>query len=246
MVESLWDIHTRGVVESTNEVAKELVSEGAGHGTVVVAERQVRGKGRHGRKWASPKGGLYVSIVVEPAEKSVQLLSLFSGIPVVKVLRSHGCLAGLQWPNDVMVEGRKIGGILGEGIYRHRNFQVVVGIGINNDFPLSALPTPVAGGATTIREETRKSVPNEELLDELLREYSAMLDVMQSRGGARTLIERYKAVCVTLGKRVLVQTDRHIEGIAVDVNPEGYLVIERPSGEKVHIPEGWLERVYWS
>jgi len=89
-------------VESTNDTAKELLGERAHEGTVVVAERQVAGRGRHGRAWFSPPGGLYCSVVLRPDDTNVPMLNLISGMPVVKALRHWAVLATLKWPNDVV------------------------------------------------------------------------------------------------------------------------------------------------
>jgi len=97
-------------VSSTQSVAKKLLSPGISVGTVVVADKQEQGRGRLDRTWLSPAGGLYASIILQ----ADPLISLRAGIAVAKGLRELGIKAELRWPNDVMVEGKKIGGILVE------------------------------------------------------------------------------------------------------------------------------------
>ncbi|HKZ62954.1 MAG TPA: biotin--[acetyl-CoA-carboxylase] ligase, partial [Thermoplasmata archaeon] len=151
-------------VESTNDTAKELLGEGAEEGTVIVAERQVAGRGRHGRAWFSPPGGLYCSIVLKGDETSARLLTLATGIPVVKALRHWSVLATLKWPNDVVFRDRKIGGVLCEGVYRHDTYWVVAGIGVNTNVPLDRLPEEVRRTATSLKAETGIEVSNDEFL----------------------------------------------------------------------------------
>ncbi len=111
---------------------------------------------------------------------------------------------------------------------------------------MSALPREIRDEATTLRDETGKSVPNEELLEVLLGEYDAMLEILATEGGVDQLLARYRRACLTIGRKVVVQTERRLEGEVTGVTSDGYLVLKTPSGETEEIPEGWLERVYWS
>ncbi len=152
-------------VESTNDAAKELLGDRAREGTVLVAERQLAGRGRHGRAWFSPPGGLYCSIVLKPDPGHVQLLNLVSGMPVVKALRHWSVLATLKWPNDVVFRTKKIGGVLCEGVHRRDEFYVVAGIGVNTNVAIDRLPEAVRTTATSVLAETGIEVSNEELLE---------------------------------------------------------------------------------
>ena len=108
------------VVESTNETLKELLDNDIGEGLVVWADRQAAGKGRHGRAWASPPGGLYLSILLRPKEVHAQVLGLLAGMPLVKTLRHFGVFATLKWPNDAIFQDRKLAGILSERDYARK------------------------------------------------------------------------------------------------------------------------------
>src|SRR5256714_4319478 len=118
-------------VESTNETAKELLEEDLEEGLVIWADRQSAGRGRQGRAWASPPGGLYASTILRPKETHAWLLGLLVGMPVVKALRHFGVFAGLKYPNDAVYQDRKIAGILSEGVYRRDTYHVIIGIGVN-------------------------------------------------------------------------------------------------------------------
>ena len=96
------------VVESTNETAKEILEEDLEEGLVIWADRQSAGRGRQGRAWASPAGGLYASVILRPKETHAWVLGLLVGMPVVKALRHFGVFAGLKYPNDAVYQGRKI------------------------------------------------------------------------------------------------------------------------------------------
>jgi BirA family transcriptional regulator, biotin operon repressor / biotin---[acetyl-CoA-carboxylase] ligase len=154
---------------STNDEAARLARAGARHGTVVTAYSQSSGRGRAGRSWASPPGGnLYVSLILRPALplRDVPAMTLAIGVAVCEVARSFGASATLKWPNDVLISGRKVAGILLESQSRSDRLDVVIaGIGIN----LSTLPdAEAAPHATCLEKELGAPVDRELFLRSLL------------------------------------------------------------------------------
>ncbi len=229
------------VVDSTNDKAKELLDRDIQEGTVVLADRQAAGRGRYGRAWASPPGGLYFSILLTPKERNAQLLSLLSGLPVVRTLRGFGIEASLKWPNDVLVHGRKICGILCEGVYRHDVYWAIVGIGVNVAVDLRRLPQNVQSTATSLRREMGRNVEPESVLADLLKEYDDFYATYVGQGAERLLME-YRGLCTTLGKDVVIETAKgRISGNAIDVSPVGALVLDT-GGKRMEIFEGTLVR----
>lgn len=225
------------VVDSTNEKAKEMLDDVLEEGTVIVAERQAAGRGRYGRAWSSPPGGIYISIVLKPSERNVQLLSLLSGLPVVRTLRLHGVDARLKWPNDVMVGEKKIAGILCEGVHRRDSFWAIVGIGINTAPDLGRLPPDVRTEATSIKNETSQDVDNDRFVERLLAEYDAFYAAYRS-GETTRLLAEYRGICATLGKSVVIETAKgRVKGTARDVTALGALVVE-DAGKRVEVFEG--------
>lgn len=225
-------------VESTNDTAKGLLGGEADEGTVIVAERQVAGRGRHGKAWFSPPGGLYCSVVLKPDDKNVPMLNLVSGMPVVKALRHWSVLATLKWPNDVVFRDRKIGGVLCEGVYRHETFWVVAGIGVNTNVPLDRLPDEVRAGATSLKAETDVEVSNEEFLEYMLREFDKVYKA--SKSSARGVLARdYMALCSTIRQRVAVKTPGgSVRGTAIEVTPQGALVLMDETGKRIEVTDG--------
>jgi BirA family biotin operon repressor/biotin-[acetyl-CoA-carboxylase] ligase len=228
-------------VESTNETAKELLETDVEEGLVIWADRQVAGRGRQGRAWASPAGGLYVSIILRPKEAHAWILGLLIGMPVVKALRHYGVFAGLKYPNDAVYQGRKIAGILSEGVYRRDVYHVVGGIGVNTNMDLEQLPPDVRATSTTLKREVRLFVPNDEFLDYLLNQ----IDDLYSRyrhTRVEFLLKDYRGQCTTIGKRVTARTGRlAVTGKAYDIAVNGALVIMDDSGAKHEFVEGNLE-----
>jgi len=198
---------------STQDEARRLIEKGlAGVGDAVVADEQTTGRGRFGRTWISPREGLYATIILP----SDPLLSLKAGLTLVRVLRRAGVVAGLKWPNDVLVEDRKIAGVL---IETTGNLSLV-GIGLN----LTAAPLDTA----TYVARYVKSIDRDEWVQEIVRELVVLSE-------APCDLEAYRASCLTLGQRVRLEgvgADSPIEGIASDVDGHGRLVVMTTSGEK--------------
>jgi BirA family transcriptional regulator, biotin operon repressor / biotin---[acetyl-CoA-carboxylase] ligase len=227
-------------VESTNETAKESLEEDLEEGLVIWADRQSAGRGRQGRAWASPPGGLYASVILRPKEAHAWTLGLLTGMPVVKALRHFGVFAGLKYPNDAVYQGRKIAGILSEGVYRRDTYHVVLGIGVNTNVDLAQLPADVQATATTLKREVNLFVANDEFLDYLL----SQIDDLYSRyrnTRIEFLLKDYRGQCTTIGKRVSATTSKAtIVGKAYDIAPNGALVIIDDGNVKHEFVEGQL------
>ena len=160
---------------STNDVAAHLGESGAEEGTTVVAEQQTAGRGRHGRVWFSPPGaGLYVSVIVRPGmelandENPAALLTIASGVAIAEAVRAvTGLPAEIKWPNDVLVGGRKLAGILAEAAVQAGALQfIVVGFGVN--LRPAAYPAGLASRATSIEAESTRPADRALVLAEIL------------------------------------------------------------------------------
>ena len=199
-------------VVSTQALARTLLRDGMEEGTVVLASSQVSGRGRHGRRWTSPSGGLYASLISQKRP----LLSLRAGIGVAQALRAIGVKASLKWPNDVLVGERKIAGILIEA----SEDWAVVGIGVN----IRTSPVP---DATSVAAETSIYIEPEGLLELILKHFFSSLP-------EREVLERYWELCATLGRPVEVSLGRDVmEGVAVGVDGQGHLLVENREGQHV-------------
>lgn len=218
-------------VGSTMDVAFRLGVEGAVEGTVICAEAQTKGKGRLGRQWNSPKGkGIYMSVLLRPSlpPTEVAQLTLLAAVAVCEaVRRKTGVLARIKWPNDILVDNRKLAGILTElSAETDRVRFVVIGIGINVNTPLSLLPPQ----ATSLKEETQQKFSRVELLQEILYELETWYELLKKDGFA-PVVARWKELSATLGRRVrLIDPSGEIEGEAVDLDKTGRLMIRNDAG----------------
>ncbi len=216
-----WNIVTLDEVDSTNEYAKRIASE-VPEGTVVVARRQTAGKGRRGRRWASPEGGLWFSVILKPPRVDPRLVFV-GALGVTDLLRDFGVSAGIKWPNDVWVEGRKIAGILTEG---KANEYVILGIGLNVNNPI---PEELEKTATSMSTLLGREIPLEVVLQRLLEHLSRWYGLFLKEPGR--VVEEVRKRTFILGRPVVVITgEKVLRGRAVDVLDDGSLLVETPEG----------------
>ncbi|MCL0094129.1 biotin--[acetyl-CoA-carboxylase] ligase, partial [Dehalococcoidia bacterium] len=219
---------------STQDAAKALAAQGANEGTIVVAETQAAGRGRIGRGWASPPGGVYLSIILRPAIKPSEALRfpLIAGVAVAQAIEQlTGLKPRLKWPNDVILEGRKAGGILSEmSAETDRINYIVIGMGINVNTERAHFPEEIAGIATSLREEYGKEVSRVQLVQEILAQLESLYEDFQI-SGFEPIRERWKALSNTIGARVSVRGEREqVEGAAIDIDKDGALILRKANG----------------
>jgi BirA family biotin operon repressor/biotin-[acetyl-CoA-carboxylase] ligase len=227
----LWrEIRVVDETGSTNADVRTAAEAGEGEGFVVIAERQHGGRGRLDRQWESPaRAGVLMSLLLRPTVPAAQLplLPLLTGLAVVESVRAVAELpAMVKWPNDVLVDGRKLAGILVE---RTADGAVVVGIGINVSTRAEELPVPtgtsiqMAGGAPD----------RESLVKEVLRAFERRyLAFDRDAGAPDSVLAAYREVCETIGREVEVQlpVGASARGVAVTVDDGGMLVVRGADG----------------
>jgi len=222
-------------IGSTNSWAKELVLLGAEEGTVAIAETQKAGRGRLDRVWVSPKGGLYFSVIFRPELKPTQATKLVfvAGLAVAEALHElYGLKTETKWPNDVLVNGRKVCGILAEmnTTGDSVNF-VVVGIGINANFDTkSALPQELWETTTSLESELDKKVQLDALFRAVVERLECIYEIFLKEDFAPVLRE-WKKHAGFLGSKVKVINDaEELVGLALDVEDDGALTIKLENG----------------
>ena len=214
-------------VSSTNDVVATLADRGEPEGSVVIADAQSAGRGRHGRIWASPPGaGLYMSILMRPAAHAVSLLTIAAGVAFADGIQAAtGLQPQLKWPNDVYVGGRKLAGILAEaGTSKSGVQHVVLGCGIN--LMPAAYPPDVAARATSIESELGRPIDRGLLLVECLAALHVRYRDLQSRASAAVIARWRDRAVSTLGRRVewdVAGVTRH--GVAEDIDETGALLV---------------------
>lgn len=228
--------------DSTNRVAFELGHAGEPEGAVVLAEEQTAGRGRAGHAWHSERAaGIYVTLLLRPRLAPVQapLLTMMAGLSVHAAVEAvTGLVVDLKWPNDLMIRGKKAGGILTEmhadpGAIRF----VVVGIGLNVN--QEKFPGELTNIATSLRQETGKPQSRMELLVRLLREFETDYNRFV-REGVASVVKRFEVLSsYAHGKRVRITNGTEsFLGTTVGLGPEGLLQVERDDGRVVTVIAG--------
>ncbi|MBE9514555.1 MAG: biotin--[acetyl-CoA-carboxylase] ligase [Chloroflexi bacterium] len=220
-------IHYFSEIGSTMDAARELAKKGAGEGTIVLAEAQTHGRGRLGREWLSPKGGIYFTLILRPkiSPANAPRINLMASVAVAVTIRKlFGLDAGLKWPNDVLIEGKKVCGILAEMDAETDVLNFVnLGIGINANTSIPRFEKT----ATSLKHATGKDISRKELLGALLLE----IEHRQASLMEATLLEEWRKLSVTLDKDVrIVAPGEVIVGRAIDVDTTGALIIRQRNG----------------
>jgi len=224
----------RESVLSTMDEAFELAVKGAEEGTVVCADVQGKGRGRMGRAWSSPSGkGVYLSVVLRPKMPPSQVarLTLLSAVAVCEAVnRVSNVDAGIKWPNDLLVKGKKLAGILTElNAEFDRVRFVVIGIGINVHASRNHLPSM----ATSLKQELKQNFSRIVIAQEVLRSlefwYTRML-----KEGFSGVLERWKELSLTIGRRVCLRGSEGLQkGEAIGLDEDGGLMVRLDSGEVI-------------
>lgn len=229
-------------VGSTNTLAKKLAAQGAPQGTAILAGSQTAGRGRMGRSFHSPQElGIYLSVILRPKCSPAELMHLTCAVGVAMcnaVETVCGVRPGIKWINDLILDGRKIGGILTElSLSPSAGVEyAVVGIGINCNHTLADFPEELRGIAGSLSMATGKAVAAQVLAAAMLTELEAMSRrLLADKAG---FMESYRRDCVTLGRSVYVLNDPGIRGIAEDVDREGALLLRLESGELKRLNSG--------
>jgi BirA family biotin operon repressor/biotin-[acetyl-CoA-carboxylase] ligase len=232
---------------STNALVAERAQAGAPEGTVVVAEHQTAGRGRLGRSWQTPpRAALTFSVLVRPTsvpDRAWPWLPLLTGVAVVEgILAAGGPACALKWPNDVMHDGLKLGGLLAERVDTPTGAAAVLGIGLNVSTLRSELPVPTA---TSLRLAGHPAADRTtvlvHLLDALGRRYGDWARrygdprAVPSDGRSGGLLAEYRRHCGTLGQEVRVHlpSGEVLEGVAASIDAEGALVVDTAGGPAV-------------
>ena len=224
-------IHYFDYLSSTMDLAMQLGMDGAAGGSVVLAESQIKGRGRLGRDWFSPKyKGIYLSLILRPRilPAACPILTLMSAVSICEAVKEVIDLdAQIKWPNDVLIHHKKVAGILTEmnAEVDKVNFVVIgIGLNVNND------KKSLIAQSTSLKEQKGEQVQRILLLQELLRRIEKNFNLLETKGN-QSIIDKWRNFSLTLGKRVKIYCqDKHLEGQAVDIDKDGGLLIRKDSG----------------
>jgi len=233
-------IHYQEEVDSTQKIAHRLATEGAVEGTVIVAEEQLLGRGRLDRKWHSPKyTGIWMSIILRPnlpLQKAPQL-TLVTAVAVVQAIEEiTGLLPQIKWPNDILINGKKVTGILTEmQADADRINAIIIGIGINVKQKRDDFPEEIQQIATSLAEESGQSISRAKLMQAVFARLEKLYLTYLKEGffPIKLLWESY---ALSIGKDIIARTvTGDIKGKALGITEDGVLKIQQENGEIRHV-----------
>ena len=222
---------------STMDVARKEAQQGAAEGTVVIADEQTAGKGRVKRVWLSPKGSIALSIILCPDVLYLPRLIMLASLAVVHSIQAvTGLKSQIKWPNDVLINGKKVCGILIESdVQRNTVAYAIIGIGINVNFRLSDFPE-ILPTATSLADELGENVSRLDLIRCLLVETERLYLALPA---GESVYQEWRDRLVTLGRSVQVKSGKTIlEGIAESVATDGSLLLRHSNGSSTKIVAG--------
>lgn len=224
-------------LSSTMDTARREAGRGATEGTVIMAGEQTGGRGRMNRPWLSPRGNVALSLILYPEVSSLPYLIMVASLAVVKSIEAVTALeTQIKWPNDILIHGKKVGGILIENEVRGNRVVSVIGIGINVGIEASAL-AGIPGTATSLNTELGERVAPVEVVRHLLVAIEPLYLALP--GGGEAIYTAWRDRLVTLGRRVSVTWGGSVlEGVAESVDSHGVLVLRQDDGGYSRIVAG--------
>jgi len=234
-------------VTSTNAFAKENLKDDNKklkfqEGAVIVAEVQSEGRGRLGRSWYSPSGGIWLTIILFPNLEPAYIsrITLMTAVALVQSIKSlYRISVQIKWPNDILSGNQKVCGILTEMIAESdRINHILVGIGVNANIKREYFPEDIREQSISLQEILGERISRIKLVQELLENFERYYDRLQKKQFA-PILEEWKENAHTLGKNVTIESGgQTISGQAVDLTSEGALIIRKKDGEFVHVLSG--------
>lgn len=237
------EIYYFSKIDSTNQYAKKLGEEGAPDGTIVIADEQTKGKGRSGRHWVTPPGSaIAFTILLRPKlpPASISMVTLVKGLAVCNAIRElYHLPVGIKWPNDVVIDGRKICGILTEmsaevdGVH-----YIVIGTGINTN--VDSFPDEIKDVATSLKIQLGRPVDRAEVLVRVIEFFEEYYEKFEEDGDLRRLQDTYNEELLNMNEGVRVLDPKgEYTGVALGIDPEGQLLVKRDdTGEIVKVWSG--------
>lgn len=237
-----WSLNEFDEVDSTQSILRNLGASGAKEGAVVTARHQTAGRGRHGREWVSPVGGLYMSLLLRPSSSAMlQTLTLAASLAVVRGVDAVTSLkARIRWPNDVMIGDKKLAGVIAESSFTGGVLSfVIIGIGVNCNSDVSLVNS--SNPATSLSSELGRDTDIERLRQAILDAFAPVYDEWLK---GTDVVRLVRNVVRTLGRRVIVipKAGKAIEGVALDIDQAGGLMVKQ-GDEKLTLQAEDVERL---
>lgn len=227
-------------VSSTNTLARFLAMNNVENGSVILSEKQTSARGRSGKSWESPLGGIWLSIVLQPNVdySKLPLITLATGVAVAKAIERTGIKnCEIKWPNDIIIHGKKVCGILTEAVTKVNTIEhVIIGVGIDANIDISDFPEELKDGTTTIADELGRKEDENVLIRMFLEEFEKISEIFINEG-FEEILKEWRKRSYSIGKIVEVREpfNKNYDAYVLGISREGALVVEKIDGtlEKV-------------
>lgn len=236
------EIRYFSTIGSTNQYARRIAEEGAADGTLVIADEQTDGRGRRGRHWVTPPGeAISFTLILRPnlPPEKISMITLVMGLAVAQAVQVlYGLDAGIKWPNDVVINGKKLCGILTEmSAEINEVHYIVIGVGINAN--LVHFPEEIRSTATSLKLELGREVNRAELIAAVMKRFEKLNGMFERRGSLEDMADPYNRLCVNTGRQVRVLDPRgEYTGQALGIDPGGSLLVKTEDGTLNRISSG--------
>lgn len=237
------NLYTYNEVGSTNTIAKYLAGNGIENGSVVISEKQNNGRGRSGKSWQSPLGGIWLSIILNPNVNTskIPLITLATGVAVAKTLEKMGIEnPEIKWPNDILINGKKVCGILTEAVSNLNTIEeVIVGVGIDANLSIADFPHDLQDITTTLKEELKKEIDENIVIKLFLEEFEKIYE-LYNHGRFEDILNEWRKHSYNIGKIVEVRKPHHksYDAYVVGITKDGALVVEKADGSLEKVVSG--------
>lgn len=230
-------------IDSTNKYAKQIATEENSEGIVVISEEQTEGRGRLGRNWTSPKGkGVWMSIIVKPDIEPIDAskVTQITAASIYSALREMGIETQIKWPNDIILNNKKVCGILTEMSSEMMQINyMVIGIGINANLEQDDIPEDIREKATSIKIETGVNIDRKELVGKILNKFEYFYDLLAGQDDIREALEICRAKSILIGKNIrVIEKKRELKRQAIDLTERGELIVKDEDGNTSVIVSG--------
>lgn len=236
------NIHFYQEVESTNNTAKKFVDDDSPEGTVVIAEHQTAGRSRKNVDWASPEGGIYMTMILRPDVTLLEAskLTIVTGVAIAKTLNDEFDInVGIKWPNDLLIGNKKICGILTEAVTQKDKLEaVLVGVGVDVNINEEDIPNRIKNIATSVKKETNVEFNRAAIIRVFFRIFEDLYEKFKE-GNFKEIVSEWRRLSSTTGNRVKVYTGgKALIADAVGITNNGALIVEKDDGKLEKITSG--------
>lgn len=229
------NIYVFNEVSSTNTVARFLAMNNVENGSIILSEKQTDARGRSGKAWESPMGGIWLSMILQPNVdySKLPLITIATGVAVAKAIERTGInTAEIKWPNDIMIHGKKVCGILTEAVTKFNTIEnVIIGVGIDANIDITDFPEELQDGTTTIADELGRKEDENVLIRYFLEEFEKIADQF-THEGYEDILKEWRKRSYSIGKIVEVREpfNKNYDAYVVGIGKEGALIVEKIDG----------------